>query len=282
MIDISVIIPFYYGNGYINKLLCCINKNIVHLSGIAVEIIIMNDSPEIDVVISDCYAMNIKIFSNERNMGIHYSRVAGLKHASGTYIIWIDQDDVIPDTAILSQLTKIGNGDAVCGNAYIENKNGKLQLLYPNKLLHSSINCMCLYMLLGNRIVSPGQVMFRKSAIPQEWQNKILQNNGSDDFLLWLLFLNNNKRFICNEDVVYTHVYTGCNFSRDLDKLLISNNEIITILEKHNLICENMLARYKRRVKFLENVNQKRVKSYVRNIDILLLRILNKLLKFFP
>lgn len=48
--------------------------------------------------------------------------------------------------------------------------------------------------MIGCAITSPGHCLIRKTSIPQLWKENILKNNGSDDLLLWLLMLEENKK----------------------------------------------------------------------------------------
>lgn len=93
-IDISIIIPIYNGERYIEKLVKTIatyNKDLKY------EVILINDYST-DNSLQICKKIskkdsNIKIINNKQNLGIANSRNEGLKKATGKYITFIDQDD---------------------------------------------------------------------------------------------------------------------------------------------------------------------------------------------
>ena len=134
---ISVITPFYRGNKYLQQLFLVIQKNYMHLKKefpeANIELIIVNDSPydivEIPKIKID---FSFKIIDHEINSGIQQARVTGLKACSGDYVLFLDQDDVLVDDALLSQVRVLiaHNAEMVICNAYMEKKDGTSYLLY--------------------------------------------------------------------------------------------------------------------------------------------------------
>lgn len=47
--DVSVIVPFYKGNKYINNILRMVKENVANANEITVEVVVVNDSPEIEI-----------------------------------------------------------------------------------------------------------------------------------------------------------------------------------------------------------------------------------------
>lgn len=93
---ISVIIPVYNSENYLNDLL----ESLIHQKLKEIEIILVDDAS------TDCslqilkdwqkkYPEIIRIFKNAKNMGQGFSRNLGLKYAQGEYISFIDSDDFI-------------------------------------------------------------------------------------------------------------------------------------------------------------------------------------------
>ena len=82
MIAISVIIPFYKGNKYLEELCQHLEKACIKFKE-QIEVIIVNDSPDIDVNIelikSDYYKLSI--INHKINRVIHQARVTGTKAA---------------------------------------------------------------------------------------------------------------------------------------------------------------------------------------------------------
>lgn len=101
-IDISVVVPFYKGNAYINELVENVTRTALTLShqwGASMEILIVNDSPWVPVELTAQTHLPVRILPNEKNLGIHGSRIHGIREARGEYIQLLDQDDLlIPET----------------------------------------------------------------------------------------------------------------------------------------------------------------------------------------
>ena len=100
--DVSIIIPIYKGNGYIESLLNKIEKNYQE-SQKEIEVIFVNDYPDEEIIINGQYDFKIEVINNKVNQGIHQTRINGLKKALGKYILFLDQDDEISDFFIKSQ-----------------------------------------------------------------------------------------------------------------------------------------------------------------------------------
>ena len=104
---VSIIVPLYHGQKYINNLVSMVEKNRGVLSNCEVELetIFVNDFPSEDISVPT--NKEIVLHANPNNQGIHASRVNGLKLAPGDYILMLDQDDIISDHYIKSQLNLI-------------------------------------------------------------------------------------------------------------------------------------------------------------------------------
>lgn len=148
---ISICIPTYNGSKTINKTLDSIIKNINSL----------NFNEEIEIIVSDdCSTDNtfsilkeyvdkykyIKIFRNEKNLGMdgHYKQVA--LNASGKYIWFCGQDDIFLDGVVDHVINSILNNQnidiiSINFSQYLEEKSEYicdsmfgLQSFYPEKI----------------------------------------------------------------------------------------------------------------------------------------------------
>ena len=92
MLDISVIVPVYNSEKYIEKCL----DSLVSQTIKSYEIIIVNDGSTDDSLklIKKYKNNNIKIISTKNN-GIGVARNTGLKHAKGKYVAFVDSDDYV-------------------------------------------------------------------------------------------------------------------------------------------------------------------------------------------
>ena len=96
MSKISVIVPYYKGNKYLDTLKMSLDAACSNYPD-EVEVVLVNDSPNDQVIYknikSDKY--DLVLVNHSQNQGIHQARVTGLDKSSGEYILFLDQDDKI-------------------------------------------------------------------------------------------------------------------------------------------------------------------------------------------
>lgn len=254
--DISVIIPYYKGNKYIPKIIEMINKNVSLLQNKTVELIIVNDSPELPIDFNKqaCQGYSVKLITNQKNQGIHRTRVNGLEHSEGKYVLFLDQDDEISDDALLTQLNSIGDSDAVIGNGYYEDSEMNKIALYKNKKQLGFVNRVSFYFYFGNVIASPGLSLIKKNAIPNLWKTTFMKTNGADDWLLWVSFLLDGKSFALNSKKIYVHKNVGHNTSDDDNLMLNSSSEGLDILIKSYKVPSYLISAYRNRLKMRRQI----------------------------
>lgn len=120
------------------------------------------------------------MYENRENLGIYKSRLRGLEKSKGLYILFLDQDDEISPFYLWRQYNFIGKADAVlCNGVYRTNR-----IIYKDLKQQKDAVSKDEFIGKGNIIISPGQVLLKKSSIPSRWLNLMLQENGSDDVLL--------------------------------------------------------------------------------------------------
>lgn len=233
--NISIITPVYHGNNYLDKLI----KNIESITNTqyinSIELVLVNDSPEIPFNYSPSKKLKITEVINSKNVGIHQSRINGLKESSGEYIIFLDQDDSLTSQSInnyASMIEQYNDFDIVLSNGYIEDNNNQKNLIFKDKHSQRFATSEKPYLLARDFIVSPGQCLIKKTSIPREWTDKGLTNNGTDDFLLWLLMFNDKAKIICNYEAAYIHKHTGNNLSLNNEKMRKSQKEMLSFLER--------------------------------------------------
>ena len=250
-VTISMIVLLYKGKKYLSRILKMFEENYTYFmkkypNDIA-ELILVNDYPEDNIYISAEYGFreHINIVSNKKNMGIQKSKIRGLENANGEYIFFLDQDDLISSHYFFEQYNHIEDADAIICNV----DNG-----WGPKYLKDGFEALDLdYYLTGyNAIVSLGQVLFKRNAIPSEWINSPLKTNGADDYYLMLMMLLKRRKMIETRRVLFYHVYTGTNLSSNATKMSQSSLEVY----KH-LIDMGMLS-HEESQKAIENINKKK------------------------
>lgn len=264
--EISIIIPVYYGNHFLDKLISLIQQN--SDDKIKVQVIFVNDSPDVEIQYTATPPKNITIdiVTNAQNCGIHQSRINGLSAAHGEYIIFLDQDDIIMNKAITSQyqIAKKHNSDLVIGNGYIQDEDQKSHLLYSSRSTLKRLTHETPYILARNLIVSPGQCIIKKSAIPADWKQYTLSVNGADDFMLWLLLFNSKSIINTNHTPIYEHVYTGQNYSDDENRIYNSLQDMLQKL-KHSKYPLKKIRKLDRSTYFKHTYKHTFIKSVLRS-----------------
>lgn len=290
MIKFSIIIPFYRGKKYIKHLQEMVNNNTLvlnkYLKDVYVELLIVNDSPEISIDDNCQYdSFYYKVIKYKKNKGIHGARATGLMKSKGDFILFLDQDDEIDNQFLFKQYMLMQENDVVVANAWIEHKDLSKDLLYKSNMQYRKITILSVYIYTHNQIISPGQCLIRKECIPNEWLNFETQNNGSDDLLLWLMLLSSKIKFIVNKEPLYIHKYTGINLSEEENKMIESSIEISEYLETTNMLSNKQIKKLikNRKFKYVWNNENSwvKMKLLIKNMDIFLYRLLWKALNYF-
>ncbi len=127
MKDLSIILPVYNGENYIER---CI-KSILQTAGVDYEIIIINDAStdHTETKIKKLENDSITIISLSENKGVSYCRNLGIEKAKGKYITFIDADDYIEKEMYSILLQKAQEEDldvCYCNNYELFEKTGKI------------------------------------------------------------------------------------------------------------------------------------------------------------
>ena len=285
-INVSVITPFYKGNKYMTALYNSLCDNLSFAKSVnpdfEIEWIIVNDSPEEKVEIPKSKSdLKVSVYNHAKNCGIHQARVTGLINSRGEFVIFLDQDDQLAKECIIDTCLHIDDSDVLIENAYLEDENGELRLLYPTK--GTVINALSIAPYIGshNQIVSPGHCLVRKKSIPVEWKTKILGLNGSDDLYLWMLMFGYKKKFSFLNKAYYTHKFTGSNLSDDGEKMGRSSLDFVDFLKETGRFSDYQLdcfirSRNLHSLRGYDSIIQF-ISEMFSNYDIILMRVFWKL-----
>lgn len=245
--DISVITPFYKGNAYMQGLFSCIRSCALKAKDLSVELVLVNDSPGCPIEYDPAWVegFTLQIVENAQNGGIHRSRINGLAAATGEYIQFLDQDDLLAPETFASQYPLAKDYDVVIANGFDQNPHN-YGPIYKSQAHQAQAATPRFYVTVGNQIISPGHTLIRKSAIPRSWCDCVISRNGSDDLLLWLMMFAEKARFTVNPAQLYTHVDTGANVSADVKKMLASSQEVLELLQKEGMICKKNSRKFRR------------------------------------
>ena len=108
--DVSIIIPFYNNEKYLDEAILSIINQKYDFSKI--EVILINDCStdnSLEVVSKYLKYDNIKVIDKKKNGGVSKARNDGLKAATGKYIMFLDGDDYLSSNAIKTLYSFIDN-----------------------------------------------------------------------------------------------------------------------------------------------------------------------------
>ena len=177
---ISVIMPYYKKKSFIQDAVCsALNQTYKNI-----EIIIIYD----DVNLTDLkYIMEIqkldsriKIIKNDYNMGAGLSRNIGILNSKGSYLAFLDSDDLWVDDKLEKLINFMKNNDASFSFTSYDVINIKNEFIkskkIPNKIIFKD--------LLSNCEIGLSTVMLDKNLINDDCKFPNLKTK--EDFVLWL------------------------------------------------------------------------------------------------
>lgn len=180
---VSVIMPVYNAEKYIRESI----DSLMSQTYDNFELIIIDDcGTDHSMEIVGSYAdSRIKVFHNDKNMGIAYSRNRGLENCSGKYIAILDDDDISTKERLEKQVFFLGNNDieVVGGEAVWIDENGKIiRECLPMPDNPDYIKTSFLF----QNIYNNSEVMFLRELIEKNnirYQDDLM---GMEDFKFWI------------------------------------------------------------------------------------------------
>lgn len=183
---VSFLIPLYNAEQYIADTL----ESVLDQTYQNFEVIIVDDG-SVDrslAIVQKFKDYRIKVFCNDRNRGIAYTRNVGLSHCEGVYIALLDDDDLALNTRLEKQVAFLENHpdiDAVGGNAQWIDESGKI---IRDKIEVISESDTIRMFLLFRNILNNSEMTLRRCTIEKnqiKYQNECF---GLEDFLFWIQF----------------------------------------------------------------------------------------------
>ncbi len=139
MTDISIIVPIYNAEKYLNK---CI-KSLINQTKENLEFILINDgsTDTSEEIIQSYQDTRIKYFKN-KNQGIGKTRNFGIKKSTGKYIMFLDSDDFLATNACEELFKKAEQDklDLVINNFYrVEEETSKQEEVIISKFKNTTL-----------------------------------------------------------------------------------------------------------------------------------------------
>ncbi|SFQ62175.1 glycosyltransferase family 2 protein [Flavobacterium akiainvivens] len=130
----SVVIPLYNKQEFIAATL----QSVLAQTVTDFEVIVVNDvSTDGSMAVACSFTdPRIKIFSHPQNKGLSATRNTGIKHAAGTYIAFLDADDLLDASYLekINLLIKRFPEAGIFGVNYVESWPGSIQIQHPFNL----------------------------------------------------------------------------------------------------------------------------------------------------
>lgn len=188
---VSVIMPLYNCEAYVSEAI----ESVINQSYPNIELIIVDDcSTDASYKTAEKYTCDarVKLFKNDVNQGAARTRTAALKHANGSFVAYMDSDDVWLPTKIEEQIKYMRQEDAsMCFTAYetILEDGSHINYVYvPHKISYREF--------LKNTITCSHTIMFDLRKIPLDSlmsPSDRVEYDYPEDLDTWLRILNQGE-----------------------------------------------------------------------------------------
>lgn len=230
MTSISIIMPLYNAQKYLQESLECIrNQTFSDYELICVNDASTDDTMKILKQYQECDS-RIRIYENEMRMGAAYSRNYGIKNAAGTYVIFLDGDDIFDEQILeLSWKAAEKNHTDIVMFDYIHQKSEDIHI--KKSIAHSSQYiekyCITPFSIIDQKPYDwarwsggPCNKLFRTEFIRRN--NIRFQNlsSSNDVYFIFLALLLSQRTLVLNEELVMVYArdhntVTRISFNRD-------------------------------------------------------------------
>lgn len=218
---VSVIIPIYNGQKYIKETV----QSVLNQTYTELEILCIIDGTKDQsfAMIEELGDQRINIFEHE-NKGATYTRNRGLSLASGEYIIFLDQDDVIKPEFIqlaIQEMLRTGSTGVAVNGHVIDSQGGIIRRMYrvnkPKLTLDS--------LLKGNQMYTASQVLLKRKLV-SDIGGFDIQADQADDWDMWIQQARRGKLVFLDRDLLCYRLHDA-NQHWDHDKMLRSELHIV-------------------------------------------------------
>lgn len=238
---ISVIVPIFNTNKeYLEK---CV-ESIIEQTYKELEIILVNDgsNEETQLFCNDLLKLDSRIvLYNNENHGVSWTRNYGVSKSSGSYISFIDSDDILEKQMYEILMKNIIENDceiSACGYNYIE-LDGKKYSKFgsENKIIYKQNDAIISMFDEESFGVSVWNKLFKRELLEKVKFNEQLKIN--EDRLFLFECICNCNCFVYEDICLYNYIKrenssTTCKFSKNrLDVLLVNNYIYEYVLEKY-------------------------------------------------
>jgi len=223
-IDISIIVPIYNAEKYLNK---CLDSLMAQTKE-ELEFILVNDgsTDNTEQIIKEYQDKRIKYFKN-KNQGIGKTRNFGIEKAKGKYIMFLDSDDYLEKNAceVLFNKAEKDNLDIVICDFYKIYDNGSKEEVKQPSFKNSSLKDNPKIL---NENLSPWAKLYRRDLISKN-SIKFVENLKYEDAPFVAEALDKAKRIGKVEECLNYYVIHGNSETTVRDKRVF---DILLVIDK--------------------------------------------------
>jgi glycosyltransferase involved in cell wall biosynthesis len=199
---ISVIVPAYNAEKYIQTTL----ESVLNQSYKNIEVIVIDDgsSDDTQAILAD-YGNRIKTIKTE-NMGVSHARNTGIEASKGTWIAFLDSDDIWHPTKLYEQFSSLENCKwSHCDSVYIgENQSGEVKRSDYSHIPRNEV----FDELIVENFITTSSVLIEKALLNKF--GKFDENlHCLEDWKLWVEIAQENPLAYCDKALLEYRVYSG-------------------------------------------------------------------------
>tara|TARA_B100002051_G_C16528528_1_gene531473 strand:+ start:78 stop:815 length:738 start_codon:yes stop_codon:yes gene_type:complete len=226
---VSVIIPYFKKKKYIGDTI----NSILNQTYNNFEIIIIYDDPEkkdLDYIEKLSHSdFRIKLIINEKNLGAGISRNIGIDQSKGTFLAFIDADDIWERTKLEEQVNFMqGKNINFCHTSY-KIINEEKQFLS----LRRARNFFTMKDLIKSCDIGLSTVILKKEILGS---NKFADLKTKEDFVLWLKLISSNVKIYGLDKELVLWRKTNNSLSSSLFQKIIDGYKVYKVYMKYNMI----------------------------------------------
>ena len=226
---VSVIIPYFKKKKYIADTI----SSILNQTYNNFEIIIIYDDPEkkdleyIKKLVSSDH--RIKLIINEKNFGAGISRNIGIEKSEGTYLAFIDADDIWTKNKLEEQLKFMQIESVNFSHTNYKIINEKNEFLS----LRKARNFFIIKDLIKSCDIGLSTVVLKKEILGN---NKFPNLKTKEDFVLWLKLVSNNVKIYGLDKELALWRRTNNSLSSSLFQKIIDGYKVYNFYMKYSMI----------------------------------------------
>ena len=226
---VSIIIPYFKKKKYIGDTI----NSILNQTYNNFEIIIIYDDPEkkdLDYIEKLSHSdFRIKLIINEKNLGAGISRNIGIDQSKGTFLAFIDADDIWERTKLEEQVNFMqGKNINFCHTSY-KIINEEKQFLS----LRRARNFFTMKDLIKSCDIGLSTVILKKEILGS---NKFADLKTKEDFVLWLKLISSNVKIYGLDKELVLWRKTNNSLSSSLFQKIIDGYKVYKVYMKYNMI----------------------------------------------